>query len=101
MQIEINTKPMTIDELIASHAGHIVGVGFAIDSESLIPSIAITTQMPSYQQKAVYVSSGHTWHLQSMSLDSTQYATQNELLTRNIEQTIATIRVIDKALQER
>lgn len=96
MNINIDTKPTTFDDLIARYDECIVAIRFAIDSESPIADLVVTVQKPGeHQQAMTYVYFNEAWHLQSLAIDSTKYIRKDSAL---IKRTIDTISAINKVL---
>lgn len=96
MNFSVDTKPTTFEDLIARYDECIVAIHFAIDSESLIPDLVITVQKPGeHQQILTYVYINQSWHLQSLTIDSTKYIRRDSAL---IKRTIDAISAINNVL---
>ena len=77
MMMHFNTKPLTLDEVIAPHSDRIVHAHYSIDSADMLPTLEIKVA-DRYLTTLRYISADNRWHLQAYTLDASGYEPRND-----------------------
>jgi|GEM_PF-5090083 len=75
--MQFNTKPVTIDQLIAVHGNRIVHARFSMDSNDVTATLEIKV-MDRYLNTLCYISDGKRWYLQSYTVDARSHEPRND-----------------------
>ena len=82
-QVQFNTKPLTLDEVIAEHGDRIVRVHYSIDSDSEFAELEIKACYD-FLTTLRYIGDGRIWQLQAYTVDSTEHESRNDAAVRRV-----------------
>lgn len=89
MQIDINTNPMTFQELIDYHGDRLIAISYKIDSKDsvLIPQLTLHIAVPAHPTyEMAYVLLNNKYYLQRVCIDSHSFPPDNlEVIQQCIE----------------
>lgn len=74
--MHIDTKPVTIDKLIAVHGDRIVHARFSMNSDDVAATLEIKV-IDRYLSTLCYISVNHRWHLQAYTVDARIHEPRN------------------------
>ena len=83
MMMHFNTKPLTLDEVIAEHGDRIVRVHYSIDSADMMPTLIIKVA-DRYLATLRYINANNHWQLQAYTVDSAEHEPRNDDAVRRV-----------------
>jgi molybdenum cofactor biosynthesis enzyme MoaA len=83
MMMHFNTKPLTLDEVIAEHGDRIVRVHYSIDSADMLPTLVIKVT-DRYLTTLRYINANNLWQLQAYTLDASIHEPRNDDAVRRV-----------------
>lgn len=75
--MHFNTKPVTINQLIAVHGDRIVHARFSMNSDDVATTLEIKV-MDRYLSTLCYINVDHRWHLQAYTVDARIHEPRND-----------------------